>query len=39
MSRKKAEAFIIQYIDKLDPTGENKKIYQAQFLGILHHFF
>lgn len=31
MSRKKAEAFIIQYIDKLDPTGENKKIYQAQF--------
>ena len=29
--RKKTEEFILRYIDKIDPSGENRKIYLSKF--------
>jgi len=39
MDRKKAESFILKYIQKIDPSGENKKIYEEFFKGLSNKEF
>ena len=38
-NRKKAEAFILEYMDKILPGGENKALYEEMFKGMSDRAF